>query len=74
LTGPAESLLKRPVAELMTRDPKTVRADDLASEAMAVLNQYRVDELPVLDGQGRPVGIIDVQDLLALKTFNDERG
>lgn len=67
------NILEEPVAELMTRDPKSVRADDLASEALAILNRYRVDELPVLDGEGRPVGIIDVQDLLGLKTFNDDR-
>jgi arabinose-5-phosphate isomerase len=73
LADPDGGLLDRPVAELMTRGPKFVRADDLASEALAVLNQYRVDELPVLDGEGRPIGIIDVQDLLALKTFDDHR-
>ncbi|MGC9453287.1 MAG: KpsF/GutQ family sugar-phosphate isomerase [Phycisphaerae bacterium] len=74
LSHSPEELFDRPVAELMTRNPKTVRADDLASEAVGVLNEYRVDELPVLDEDGRPVGIIDVQDLLALKTFNNERG
>lgn len=72
LTHPTDELFNSPVVDLMTRNPKTVRAADLASEAIGVLNEYRVDELPVLDDDGRPVGIIDVQDLLALKTFNNE--
>ena len=68
-----DEVLQLPVAELMTRHPKCVRAGDLASEALAVLNRFRIDELPVLDEAGRPVGIIDVQDLLGLKTLNDGR-
>ena len=61
----------RPVSEIMTRDPKHVHTDDLASEALAILNEYRIDELPVLDEAGRAQGIIDVQDLLGIKTVAD---
>ena len=35
------------------------------------INKYRIDELPVLDADDRPVGIIDVQDLLGIKTVTD---
>jgi len=59
--------LDAPVAQLMTKNPKTVRPDTLASEALAILHRHRIDEIPVLDSDGRPVGLIDVQDLLALK-------
>jgi len=62
-----------PVAEFMTRNPKHVHRDDLASEALAILNQYRIDELPVLDEAGRVEGIIDVQDLLGIKTVTDDK-
>jgi len=65
--------LSRPVAEFMTRNPKCVRQGELASRALAVMNEHRLDELPVVDEQGRPVGIIDVQDLLGVKTVNDVR-
>jgi arabinose-5-phosphate isomerase len=69
-----EDILSRPVREFMTTEPKHVRVGDLASEALAVLNRYRIDELPVLDDQGRPVGVIDVQDLLGIKTVTDGAG
>jgi arabinose-5-phosphate isomerase len=64
------AVLRRPVAEVMTRDPKRVRGDQLASEAMAVMKQHRIDELPVVDGGDRPVGLIDVQDLVVLKMLD----
>ncbi|MBN1844971.1 MAG: KpsF/GutQ family sugar-phosphate isomerase [Sedimentisphaerales bacterium] len=56
-----------PAAEIMTRGPKVVRPDTLASEALAIFHRNRIDEIPVVDEQGRPVGLIDVQDVVALK-------
>jgi arabinose-5-phosphate isomerase len=64
--------LKKPVRDVMTHDPKRIRADALASEAMALMKQYRVDEIPVVDDQDHPVGLIDVQDLVVLKMFDVE--
>jgi arabinose-5-phosphate isomerase len=34
---------------------------------MAIFHKYRIDELPVVDGEDRPVGLIDVQDIVAIK-------
>lgn len=65
-------LLARPVRDVMTKDPKHIGLGNLASEAEAILNQYRIDELPVVDDAGRPVGVIDVQDLLGVKTLTAE--
>jgi len=65
-----DGALRRPVAEVMTRNPKRVRGDALASEAMAVMKQFRIDELPVVDGDDRPIGLIDVQDLVVLKMLD----
>jgi arabinose-5-phosphate isomerase len=64
-----EDIMSRPVRDFMTADPKAVGQDELASTALAIMNEHRLDELPVLDGDGRPVGVIDVQDLLGLKTL-----
>jgi arabinose-5-phosphate isomerase len=66
------SALSRPVAQVMTRAPKRVAETALASEAMAIMRQYRIDELPVVDDQDRPVGLIDVQDLVVLKMLDVE--
>ena len=66
------SALRRPVATVMTHNPKRIAADALASEAMAILKQYRIDELPVVDAADKPVGLIDVQDLVILKMLEEE--
>jgi len=69
--GAEIDVLSRPVREFMTADPKHIHLGELASKALAILNEYRIDELPVLDADDRPVGIIDVQDLLGIKTVTD---
>ena len=68
---PDGDLLAKPVREVMTAKPKRVRTGDLVSEAEAILNEFRIDELPVVDADGKPVGIIDVQDVLGVKTIRD---
>ena len=58
--------LDRPIAEVMTRKPVTIAPDRLATEAVRILHEKKIDELPVVDAEGRPVGMLDVQDLLAV--------
>ena len=67
LTRRGPSALAQPTGDLMSRGCKRVRESTLASEAMAIFHQYRIDELPVVDDQDQPVGLIDVQDIVALK-------
>ena len=62
--------LQRPVKLAMHADPKRVSADALATEAMAVMRRHRIDDLPVVDDDNRPVGLIDVQDLVVLRLFD----
>ena len=57
----------KPVANLMTRKPITVQADSLAAEALRTLGQNRIDDIVVLDAAGRPVGLVDTQDLARQK-------
>ena len=68
-TGP--NLLDKPVAQVMHPSPKSVRVGELASHALAIMNKHRIDELPVVDDSGRPVGLLDVQDLVGLNTVQD---
>lgn len=56
--------LTRPVTELMMTTPKVVDAGCLASEAVFLLRSAKVDQLPVIDADQRPIGLIDVQDLV----------
>lgn len=60
-------VLSAQMRTLMTKNPKRIGKDELASAALAVMNKYRIDELPVVDETGRPVGLVDVQDLLRLR-------
>jgi arabinose-5-phosphate isomerase len=61
------SFLKRPISEFMTRNPKSARADDLVGEAMRLLREKKIDQVPVVDERGVLVGLVDVQDLLDVK-------
>jgi arabinose-5-phosphate isomerase len=56
-------LLEARVEDVMTRSPKTVRPDQLASEALEILNSSRITALIVADA-GKPVGVVNVHDLL----------
>jgi len=60
----AGNLAQRRVSDVMTRHPKTIDADRLAAEAARIMRDYRIDELVVMDRHGKPVGLLDVQDLL----------
>lgn len=54
----------RKIGEVMTRNPIAIAPDRLATEAIAILRERKIDELPVVDARGKPVGMLDVQDLL----------
>lgn len=59
------SLLKRRVHQIMRRKPITVDRNTLVSDAAVTLLQNRVSCLPVVDEDGRPIGMITRTDLLA---------
>ncbi len=58
-------LLKKKVSTVMTKNPVVVCDNDLASEALKVLEKKKIDEVPVVDSKKRPVGMLDIQDLIA---------
>lgn len=55
------------IADLMTRNPITVQADSLAVEAVRTIGENRIDDIVVLDANGKPVGLVDTQDFARLK-------
>ena len=57
-------ILNRKVSEVMTKSPVTITADKLAAEGFDILRDKKIDEMPVVDAIGRPVGVLDVQDIL----------
>jgi arabinose-5-phosphate isomerase len=62
-----ESVLDRPLAEVMTRNPVHVREDALAAEALRVFNDRNIDDLIVVNSRRQPVGLVDSQDLPKFK-------
>ena len=58
------NLAEADVHEVMTKNPKTIEPDRLAAEALRILREHKIDELVVVDEGDRPVGLLDVQDLL----------
>ncbi|MGE3173268.1 MAG: SIS domain-containing protein [Planctomycetota bacterium] len=55
------------IDDVMTRNPRHISTETFALEALALLHQFAVDQLPVVDDGGRLLGLLDVQDLLDLK-------
>ena len=53
-----------PVAEVMTRDCKTVSKDMLAEAGLNVLQEHRINHLLVVDGDRQLIGVLNFQDLL----------
>ncbi len=58
------AFIRRPIEEVMTTSPLSVRFDQLAAEAWRMMKEKNFDELPVVDRDGRYLGLLDVQDLL----------
>jgi arabinose-5-phosphate isomerase len=56
-----------PVREVMGSRPVVVGPEELVLSAAARMREARVDQLPVVDADGRAVGLLDVQDLLAAR-------
>jgi arabinose-5-phosphate isomerase len=61
-----DEALDRPIAEVMTKNPLKVLVGTRVLEAIETLRRHKISELPVIDGAGRPVGLLDVTDLIAL--------
>ncbi|HWK01400.1 MAG TPA: KpsF/GutQ family sugar-phosphate isomerase [Xanthobacteraceae bacterium] len=61
----SENLLSRTVDEVMTKNPKTIRPDQLAGEAMGILNAMKVNVLFVVENR-KPIGLVRFHDLLRI--------
>lgn len=65
LTG--ADFLQKTAASFMTRGPKTISADALGVDALRLFEAHKIDDLIVVDAKGKPVGLVDGQDLPKLK-------
>ncbi len=58
------NLSVRKIKEVMTKNPIVIREDKLAAEALGILQSKKIDEIPVVNSKRKPVGLLDIQDLL----------
>jgi arabinose-5-phosphate isomerase len=61
-----DGALDRPIAEVMTQKPITLRQGGRVADAVEIMRLRKISELPVIDAEGRPVGLIDITDVLSL--------
>lgn len=59
------SILNENAASIMTKNPKAVYPDMLASEALNIMNTKKITNLFAVDERNKPVGVIHIHDLLA---------
>jgi arabinose-5-phosphate isomerase len=65
LTGPG--FLQRPVSSFMTRQPKVISENALGVDALRLFEAHKIDDLIVVNAAGKPVGLVDGQDLPKFK-------
>ncbi|MHB1557818.1 MAG: KpsF/GutQ family sugar-phosphate isomerase [Isosphaeraceae bacterium] len=61
-----EADLDAPIGDVMTRHPYCIRVGSTLGDAVDVMKDHRISELPVVDRGGRLVGLVDVTDLIGL--------
>jgi arabinose-5-phosphate isomerase len=61
-----DEAMDRPIEEVMTSRPLTVRVGTRVADAVDILQARKISELPVVDAVGKPVGMIDITDLIGL--------
>lgn len=67
-----ESQLDRPICEVMTVNPISVSPDLFLSEVVELLSSKKISELPVVNKQQQPLGLIDITDVIGLDTTAEE--
>ena len=64
-----KDILRCPLCEIMTRKPVSVTEDAFAVDVLRIFEKYKIDDLPVVDAEGRLVGYVDIQDLPKMKVM-----
>jgi arabinose-5-phosphate isomerase len=62
----ADADLDRPIAEVMTRSPVTIEPGASMGDAVDLFAERKISELPVVDRDQRPIGLLDITDVIGL--------
>jgi arabinose-5-phosphate isomerase len=69
-----DAALDRPVRDVMIASPATVQQGTRLPMAVEILRQRKISELPVVDAESRPVGLLDVTDVVGLLPADEAGG
>lgn len=69
-----DAALDAPIAEVMTRHPVTITADTRLAEAVELMSLRKISELPVVDPEGIPIGLVDITDLIGWEPVGNSAG
>jgi len=58
-----------PIVDVMTREPRTIGPDHLAVEAVELMERHRINQMLVVDADGRLVGALHIHDLTRAKVI-----
>jgi arabinose-5-phosphate isomerase len=61
-----EAAIGAPIEHVMTCNPLSVTSGASVNEAWRILSGKKISELPVLDAEGHPLGMIDITDTLSV--------
>jgi arabinose-5-phosphate isomerase len=61
-----DSRLDAPIRDVMTKRPRTVPAGSMMTDAVEIMAERKISELPVVDADGQPVGMLDITDIVSL--------
>ena len=59
-----DQALDQPIRDVMTVNPTTTRSEVMLKEAVHLMSRRKLSELPVIDSNGVPVGLLDITDVL----------
>ncbi len=57
-----------PMSDVMTSDPVTIHQGAKTTDAVALMGDRNISELPVIDAQRHPIGMIDITDVVSLQS------
>lgn len=70
----SDAALDRPISEVMINAPTTVCSGERMTAAIEILTARKFSELPVVDQLGRPLGMIDVTDVVGMLPERSQQG
>jgi arabinose-5-phosphate isomerase len=64
-----DNLQSLAIGDVMTRDPRVMGPEKLTAEAVEMMEKYRINQIPIVDGEGRLVGALNMHDLFQAKSI-----